>query len=300
MAKQALREKPVQAERLVAVAELEWVEPEVAPLEAPEVPVGSPSAAGVRVRAARLVTHGAADGSGGSGGAACTNTDSDKLNCGACGHSCLGGDCSARICQPLLLGTIPSAADAPRQTVVSGGKVYVFTQVSRGATGNAWQFDADKPSTPTEVMTGGAVSCAMNGQLFWVDSTTLSSISACTFSNCHATMTEIVTLASNDVIRVNPACDASNGEIVWATTAVGGILRTTIPARLEYRIECPRDHVIFPERHELGLRRLLWRDGSALLRQQQQRWKRHISAVLHLYQYGECRPGIRGDDLGSV
>lgn len=167
-------------------------------------------------------TGGTFVGSGGSGGAACTNTGSDKLNCGACGHSCLGGDCSAGICQPLLLGTIPSAADAPRQTVVSGGKVYVFTQVSRGATGNAWQFNADIPSTPTEVMTGGAVSCAMNGQLFWVDSTTLNSISACTFSNCQATMTKIVTLTSNDVIGVNPACDASSGEIVWGTTPVGG------------------------------------------------------------------------------
>ena len=106
--------------------------------------------------------------------------------------------------------------------MVSGGKVYVFTQVSRGATGNVWQFNADIPSTPTEVMTGGAVSCAMNGQLFWVDSTTLNSISACTFSNCQATMTKIVTLASNDVVVVNPACDASSGEIVWGTTPIGG------------------------------------------------------------------------------
>ena len=179
---------------------------------------GSSGTAGTAGTAGKGGTFG---GSGGSGGAACTNIDSDKLNCGACGHSCLGGDCSAGICQPLLLGTIPSAADAARQTVVSGGKVYVFTQVSRGATGNAWQFNADTPSTPTEVMTGGAVSCAMNGQLFWVDSTNANSISACTFSNCQATMKGIVTAASNDVIVLNPACDASSAEIVWGTTPIG-------------------------------------------------------------------------------
>ena len=54
MAKQALREWPVQAERLVA-AGVERLEPGAAPLEAREVPLGARSAAGVRVRAVRRV-----------------------------------------------------------------------------------------------------------------------------------------------------------------------------------------------------------------------------------------------------
>jgi hypothetical protein len=39
--------------------------------------------------------------SGGSGtGGNCGDTSSDKLNCGACGHSCLGAACEDGLCQP--------------------------------------------------------------------------------------------------------------------------------------------------------------------------------------------------------
>lgn len=35
------------------------------------------------------------------------NLQIDKLNCGYCGHDCLGGDCTAGKCQPVSLGNIP-------------------------------------------------------------------------------------------------------------------------------------------------------------------------------------------------
>ncbi|HSQ63684.1 MAG TPA: hypothetical protein VLM85_10745 [Polyangiaceae bacterium] len=34
-------------------------------------------------------------------GGACVNTDSDKANCGRCGHDCVGGACTTGVCQPL-------------------------------------------------------------------------------------------------------------------------------------------------------------------------------------------------------
>lgn len=37
---------------------------------------------------------------------ACKNFQTDPNNCGACGHDCLGGGCSAGACQPVLIGTI--------------------------------------------------------------------------------------------------------------------------------------------------------------------------------------------------
>jgi hypothetical protein len=43
------------------------------------------------------------DGGGGGGDGACTSTTSDPLNCGTCGHDCLGGACMAGQCQPFLL-----------------------------------------------------------------------------------------------------------------------------------------------------------------------------------------------------
>lgn len=47
---------------------------------------------------------GAGGAGGSSGGNACTaDTDSDGDNCGACGHSCLGGECKAGHCAPVVL-----------------------------------------------------------------------------------------------------------------------------------------------------------------------------------------------------
>jgi hypothetical protein len=37
------------------------------------------------------------------GGTACLDLHSDPLNCGACGHSCLGGGCAGGLCQPVVL-----------------------------------------------------------------------------------------------------------------------------------------------------------------------------------------------------
>ncbi|HET7540327.1 MAG TPA: hypothetical protein VFK05_10670 [Polyangiaceae bacterium] len=41
----------------------------------------------------------------------CTNYQSDKFNCGACGHSCQGGDCTAGVCQPFTLATTSKAVN---------------------------------------------------------------------------------------------------------------------------------------------------------------------------------------------
>ena len=92
-------------------------------------------------------------GGGGGGTTTCTNTTTDALNCGSCGHSCLGGACSGAICQPLLLGTVHSANDYAWETVVSGGQVYVFTGEGQNQPSNVWKTDASTPGTPTEVKT---------------------------------------------------------------------------------------------------------------------------------------------------
>jgi hypothetical protein len=41
----------------------------------------------------------------------CSDTMADKLNCGKCGHSCLGGACLAGACQPVTLASGFSARD---------------------------------------------------------------------------------------------------------------------------------------------------------------------------------------------
>ncbi len=55
--------------------------------------------------------------------------------------------------------------DYARETTVTGGKVYVFTQVGQGSAQNVWQFDPNTTTAnPPEVMTGGSVGCVMNAE----------------------------------------------------------------------------------------------------------------------------------------
>ena len=78
--------------------------------------------------------------SSGAGGCGSPNLDEDPENCGACGHSCLGGYCNLGRCQPtqLDLGTNGSA----REVRVFGGYVYYlsdscFGRIAReGGTGS--------------------------------------------------------------------------------------------------------------------------------------------------------------------
>lgn len=49
----------------------------------------------------------------------CTNYQTDKFNCGRCGHSCQGGTCVGGACQPLKL-----SGGAPVNIAVSNGTVY--------------------------------------------------------------------------------------------------------------------------------------------------------------------------------
>lgn len=51
---------------------------------------------------------------------ACGDTDSSPLNCGRCGHDCLGGECDAGKCQPIVL----HAGGAPRSIAVDADHVY--------------------------------------------------------------------------------------------------------------------------------------------------------------------------------
>lgn len=47
------------------------------------------------------------DGGGNDGSVACAeNLASNSLNCGACGHDCLGAACTAGVCQPTVIGDV--------------------------------------------------------------------------------------------------------------------------------------------------------------------------------------------------
>jgi hypothetical protein len=58
---------------------------------------------------------------GGGPDAACTDTLSDPLNCGYCGHDCRGGKCTSGVCDPTIL---LSGVDAPSGITVDDTNVY--------------------------------------------------------------------------------------------------------------------------------------------------------------------------------
>jgi hypothetical protein len=188
--------------------------------------IGGQGAAGTAGHGPGGAGPGGTLGSGGTSGAGgtttCTNTTADAANCGTCGHSCLGGQCAAGICQPFLLGSVPSTTEYAHNTVVSGGKVYVFTGDGPDEPSSVWQTDANIPGTPTEVPTNGTISCVMNGELFWTtEAQGTYGIASCTLANCVATTVPIVTLMSGEYFETPPGCDAANDEIVWASTTDG-------------------------------------------------------------------------------
>jgi len=165
---------------------------------------------------------GKAGGAGADGGASCTDTTSDPNNCGACGHSCLGGTCSTSVCQPFPLGT--TTQDKADHLQLSGGMVYVLTEngATSGQTRDVWSLDAATPSTPVEIQGAPSPSnaypgCVMGGTLYLAPSTCTvpCSLYACSVSNCAATSQPIVANSISAIVAGGPYCDVANQQIVW-------------------------------------------------------------------------------------
>jgi hypothetical protein len=85
---------------------------------------------------------------------ACVDTTKDPMNCGECGHDCLGGTCSASQCQPIAITTNPNRNQFPTGIAVDANAVYWLTT---GTQGGLWK----------QPLTGGAPS------QIWFDSSKL-------------------------------------------------------------------------------------------------------------------------------
>jgi hypothetical protein len=78
-----------------------------------------------------IVDGGGGGGSGDGGGGSCTaDTRTDAENCGACGHSCLGGTCSAGLCTPVVIAD--DAGGANDDIAVDDTTIFFTTQVNPG------------------------------------------------------------------------------------------------------------------------------------------------------------------------
>ena len=110
------------------------------------------------------------DTSTGPDGSCTTGSQTDSHNCGACGHDCLLGACSAGLCQPFTIASNVTAYDM----VASSGTLYWVDQ--QQTTGNVWtckitgnkctaQSFASSQNRPYRIALGGVG----NGTVFWTD-----------------------------------------------------------------------------------------------------------------------------------
>ena len=91
----------------------------------------------------------------------------DPKNCGACGHDCLGSDCSSSACSPYVVASMP----ANGYVALDDKSVYYTTPT--GIFSHSLYGDASEP--PVQVVVFGptiADLAVANGQLYWSDTQT--------------------------------------------------------------------------------------------------------------------------------
>jgi hypothetical protein len=83
-----------------------------------------------------------ADGGPGGDSGPCGNTQTDTHNCGRCGHDCLGGMCTAGVCQPITL----ASSITPWSIAVDATSVYWTSDVDHDVR-KASKIDGTSPIT---------------------------------------------------------------------------------------------------------------------------------------------------------
>ena len=145
-------------------------------------------------------------------GSCAANVQSDPINCGGCGHDCLGGACTSGSCQPVTLalthGSVGLAIDS----------AFVYWADNEAGTINKVSNALTHPGTPTPVVSG---THAQNVQGIASDGTYIywtNKIAAGSVYRALPTGAGLTTIASN---QSQPDWIASNGTTVVWTNQTG-------------------------------------------------------------------------------
>jgi hypothetical protein len=142
-------------------------------------------------------------------GSACVDTSSDKTNCGACGHDCLGGACSGGACQPVLLNGMGGGAialDAANVYFASGIAVY---RCALAGCNNS-PTKVVQPVNVTSMVSDGV-------DLFWTSgSTSWPALSKCSVNGCFS-RTDLLGVSSN-YQTIGIALDATSAYVANDTS----------------------------------------------------------------------------------
>jgi hypothetical protein len=93
------------------------------------------------------------------------NLDTDPLNCGRCGHSCLGGGCSSGACQPIIL----DGTTQPGGLSVSGSLLYlgICDPTQPTVAFDTLPIAGGQTATAVSSTTCGAIQTLFKGTLYW-------------------------------------------------------------------------------------------------------------------------------------
>lgn len=156
---------------------------------------------------------GGTGGAGTGGGCAGADTTTDPMNCGTCGHDCLGSTCASSLCQPTVLA---SGQSSPAGIAADGTNIYWVNEANPGS---VMQCTVSNCAGTTITLASNqdypdaiAVSATT---VFWITQTTLM---ACAVGGCGGNPTQLVA-GNPDGIVVHP----DGAHILWADSANGTI-----------------------------------------------------------------------------
>lgn len=110
-------------------------------------------------------------------------TASDPLNCGACGHSCLGGGCEAGACQPVA---VSRPQGAPNYLALGPGTIY-WTETSNNSIASAPKMGGNAITLVSSGQTNAPAGIVVDSErMYWGSTTYNIGLSSCPLATCGA------------------------------------------------------------------------------------------------------------------